>query len=87
MATNKAITYDGVTDILFSKKFMPKVKDLLTNQWSCNKYYLNHFETRLVPLNKVHPKIPKANEFRPIIIQSPILKFLEARFQQSSPLI
>ena len=58
------------------------MKKLLFDLWSCNKHYLDHFETRLIPLNKVHPKTPKANEFRPIIIQSPILKLLEARFQR-----
>src|SRR5438046_444996 len=30
-------------------------------------------------LNKVHPKIPEANQFRPIIISSPRCKMLEAR--------
>ena len=36
---------------------------------------------RLVPLNKVHPNIPKPDEMRPIIALSPIFKLIEARFK------
>jgi hypothetical protein len=32
---------------------------------------------RLVPLNKVYPRTPKVSEYRPIVITSPIIKFLE----------
>lgn len=81
LGTNKAISYDGVSDVLFSTQYLPKVKSLLTNLWSCSEFSDTHFETRLVPLNKVHPKIPSSKQFRPIIIQSPNLKLLEARFQ------
>lgn len=45
-----------------------------------NQFGEQHFEARLVALNKVHPQIPKPNEFRPIIVMSPLLKFLESRF-------
>ena len=38
------------------------------------------FEARLVPLNKVWPDIPKGDEFRPIVIESPMYKYLELRF-------
>jgi hypothetical protein len=41
------------------------------------------FEARLVPLNKVWPKTPKADEFRPIVIESPLYKFIEMRFLPS----
>lgn len=37
-------------------------------------------EARLIPLNKVWPDIPKAHEFRPIVVLSPMFKFLELRF-------
>ena len=40
----------------------------------------NFFRTRIVPLNKVHPRIPETDQFRPIIVMSPIVKILEARF-------
>ena len=36
--------------------------------------------TRLVPLNKVFPSIPTRTQLRPIMVQSPIVKLLEARF-------
>ena len=36
---------------------------------------------RLVPLNKIHPNIPKTDEIRPIIVLSPILTFVESRFR------
>ena len=35
---------------------------------------------RLVPLNKVAPRIPNRLQFRPIMVQSPLVKLLEARF-------
>ena len=35
---------------------------------------------RLVPLNKVYPKVPKAGDFRPIAVMSPLLKFILGRF-------
>lgn len=38
------------------------------------------FEAKLIPLNKVWPEIPKANEFRPIAILSHLYKFIELRF-------
>ena len=33
-----------------------------------------------MPLNKVWPDIPKADQFRPIVIESPLYKFIELRF-------
>ena len=38
------------------------------------------FEARLCPLNKVWPQIPKNDEFRPIVVLSPLFMFLELRF-------
>jgi hypothetical protein len=38
------------------------------------------FEARLIPLNKVWPDIPKEDQFRPIVVLSPIFKWLERRF-------
>jgi hypothetical protein len=40
------------------------------------------FEARLVPLNKAWPDIPKADQFRPIVVLSPLFKLLERRFQR-----
>ena len=33
--------------------------------------------SRLLPLNKIHPKVPEINKYRPIIISSPLVKFCE----------
>jgi len=46
------------------------------------KEFERHLTGRLVPLNKVHPEIPKPDEMRPIIALSPILKLLESRFRE-----
>ena len=56
--------------------------DILRDFWNAEN--LNNIpnlgETRLVPLNKVYPEIPKENEFRPIAILSSLYKFLSLRF-------
>ncbi len=38
------------------------------------------FEARLIPLNKVWPRIPRGDQFRPICVLSPAYKWLELRF-------
>ena len=38
------------------------------------------WSARLVPLNKVFPQTPTRTQLRPIMVQSPIIKLLEARF-------
>ena len=38
------------------------------------------FEARLIPLNKVWPDIPEEDQFRPIVVLSPVFKWLERRF-------
>jgi hypothetical protein len=38
------------------------------------------FQARLCPLNKVWPNILLSEEFRPIVVLSPLYKFLELRF-------
>ena len=44
----------------------------------CTSQSNTHFQARLLPLNKVHPKTPSANQYRPIVISSPILKMAES---------
>ncbi len=36
-----------------------------------------HFEARLICLNKKFPKTPQLVEYRPIVVTSPVVKFLE----------
>ena len=38
------------------------------------------FQARLVPLNKVWPEIPTREQFRPIVVLSPLFKWIESRF-------
>ena len=56
----------------------------LRNLWRCElDCFLTAEDTwagRLVPLNKVFPNTPTRFELRPIMIQSPLVKLLEARF-------
>ena len=40
-------------------------------QWS------KHFEARIITLNKKYPAIPQLTEYRPIIVTSPLVKYLE----------
>ncbi len=81
MSKNKGISLDLISDRLFHLN-SPKLTEVLSRLWTIplNRIKPIHFEARLVALNKVHPQLPKPNEFRPIIVMSPLLKFLEARF-------
>lgn len=56
----------------------------LRNIWRCE---LDSFSTaedtwaaRLIPLNKAFPQIPTRVQLRPILVQSPLVKLMEARF-------
>ena len=62
------------------KKSVRKLRDL----WRCELDELMTGEDiwagRLIPLNKISPKTPNRKQMRPILVQSPIVKLLEARF-------
>ena len=82
MATNKAISFDLFSDVIFSKELKEKTSNTIKDLWSyeTSKYFTDiNFEARLIPLNKKFPEIPKPEEFRPIIVMSPLVKLLEAR--------
>lgn len=81
MSKNKGVTFDGFSDNWFRKSN----QKFLTNWW--NNETISHlfplsFEARLIPLNKAHPSIPNKQQFRPIIILSSSLKWLESRFKK-----
>ena len=68
---------------VFNDKWFAETErwDLLSSLW--NKDILNLpklGEARLIALNKCLPNIPNAHQFRPIIVLSPLSKFLELRF-------
>lgn len=79
---NKAIAFDGVTDILFTREFLDASSKILCNLWSIDWDSIEgselFFKSRLIPLNKNFPKMPGPKDFRPIIISSPVVKLLEA---------
>ena len=76
---DKAQTFDG-----FSDKWIRNTErwDLLSDMW--NNYTVSKLKdsliARLIPLNKVWPDIPQPEQFRPIVVLSPIYKWLELRF-------
>ena len=90
LATNKAIAYDGCSDILFrnnkrkKEKYQKLTAKKLKDLWRLELDKLHETEetwdTRLVPLNKVFPNIPTRTQLRPIVVQSPLIKLMESRF-------
>ena len=85
LSTNKAVAYDGLSDIMFEGKWKKlaviKLRDLWDVLAAGHEIHPIHFEARLVPLNKVHPRLPRASDCRPIIVTSPFVKLLEARLK------
>ncbi len=85
LSVGKAIAFDGLSDVMFEgpeevlNETANKLKDLWSTQWEEHISNEEHFKTRLIPLNKVHPKTPTASQFRPICISSPLVKILEGK--------
>ncbi len=82
---NKAISCDLFSDVILKdpvarQAVCTKFKDLWSNTLNNMEESLNIWTGRVIPLNKVHPEIPDSSQFRPIVVQSIILKILEARF-------
>ena len=85
LASGKAISFDLFSDtILKNEQTVKKLSQILRDLWSRNLNKIDNltkiFKARLIALNKVHPHIPKKEEFRPIIIMSLIVKIMEARW-------
>jgi len=91
MGINKAIAFDGCSDLIFSNKKKGKTVSLqslttkkLRDIWKTELAELVEMEstwdTRLVPLNKVFPQVPTRTQLRPIVVQSPLVKLMESRF-------
>jgi hypothetical protein len=82
LATHKALSMDGISDNLFSKKLQQqtilKLRDLWTTLAKENNISQIHFDIRLIPLNKQHPLIPSPQDCRPIAMASPLVKLLES---------
>jgi hypothetical protein len=79
MYPGKAIATDFVTDDIFDKGIRDKVTQIFKDLWSGLNIREYHFKSRLVPLNKKHPDLPKPDQIRPIVVSSPLVKLLESR--------
>jgi hypothetical protein len=80
MSSEKGLAFDGLSDTWFRDT---KNWKLLSNWWdskTMKSISKESFEARLIPLNKVHPSLPRQGQFRPIIVLSAGFKFIEARF-------
>ena len=79
LKTNRALTFDGFSDHWLRNT---KRRKMIGDLWNRRTILAlsSIFEARLCPLNKVWPEIPSRAEFRPIVILSPMFKFLEIRF-------
>ena len=79
LATNKAITTDGLSDIIFQKDLRDRAAEIFKNFWSIElgdvKGIQASFTSRLMPLNKVFPDMPTRKQMRPITISSPFQKY------------
>jgi urease gamma subunit len=84
ISTNKAITMDGLSDIMFNKENRKASSFIFRDLWSIKleqiKGIEKSFTSRLLPLNKVFPNVPTRKQMRPILICSPLQKLIEARF-------
>ena len=84
ISTGKAITLDGLSDVMFKEDFYKRAAKIFQDLWSINLDEIPGFvctlTSRLIPLNKNFPNIPNRYEMRPILVCSPLQKLLEARF-------
>ena len=80
----KAITLDGTTDSLFNQQNIDRTASIFKDLWSTALDQIKGLKasltSRLIPLNKVFPRIPTRKQMRPILVCSPIQRLLEARF-------
>ncbi|CAD8089840.1 unnamed protein product [Paramecium primaurelia] len=80
MAIDKAISYDCI-----SHQFITNCRwEILKDVWKPETFKINKKLgwARLLPPNKVYPKISKKEQFRLLVILSPLFKFLELRFHE-----
>ncbi len=78
-ASGKGLAFDAISDTWMRQT---ERRDLLADVWrhEAIQALARSFEARLIPLNKVWPDIPQADQFRPIVVLSPMFKWLELRF-------
>lgn len=81
MSRNKAVALDSFSDVWFKQQLDLQ---LICDWWNPETIKIlaqKTFETRLIPLNKEYPNLPQPEQFRPIVIVSHAIKWLESRFR------
>jgi len=66
LSTNKAVAYDGLSDILFERTRRAEVSGKLKNLWETladEDVYPIHFDIRVIPLNKNELKDLRDNTY------------------------
>ncbi len=87
ISRSKALADDMVEDstLLESLESSNILADVFTRLWdqevTNSPAFQRSLTGRLIPLNKVHPKIPNRTQMRPIVGLSPIVKLIESRFK------
>jgi len=76
MSVNKAMAYDCLSDKIFRIK---GASGVLASFWDFDFPDPIYNETRLLALNKLHPRTPGPSDFRPINIMPQGVKFKETR--------
>ncbi len=94
ISQNKALAFDAVCDSIFHIEIDEKSERISDETWRRAELFRNFWDAditnstfltesltgRLIPVNKIYPKTPSLNDYRPIVALSAIAKFLEARF-------
>ncbi len=84
VSIHKALTYFPVPDEHIKYLLANNRLDFFRDLW--DQEILNHFpeifESKLIPLNKVHPEVPSVSQMRPIVATNVLFKILELRFSE-----
>ena len=64
LSTNKVITLDGLSDVMFKKENLKDASEIFRDLWSINLNCIQGIQcsltSRLIPLNKVLPEVPRS---------------------------
>lgn len=81
LATKKALTDFPIPDEFIhsaqSEAFLTSLNLLWNPTFLLNNNEI--FDSRLIPLNKVHPNVPEPHQMRPIVVTNVLFKLLEMR--------
>jgi len=82
ISTKKALTKFPVPDELIHLIPSNKLSTFFSEIWNPNfiETFPELFDCKLIPLNKIHPRIPNCDQISPIVATNVIFKIIEARF-------